>query len=135
MLSPSTVRLVEGAATLGDAELLPIKGADKPVPARQLLGMAERADVTRAESNLVGRRWELSAIESLLARAVDGHDAVVTVVGSPGICKSRLVREVAAIAAYESLARKGETMTTATMATYAYDQIDQARTQLNEVSK
>jgi hypothetical protein len=27
----------------------------------------------------------------------------------------------------ESLARKGETMTTAAMATYAYDQIDQAR--------
>jgi hypothetical protein len=37
--------------------------------------------------------------------------------------------------AYESLARKGEAMTTAAMATYAYDQIDQARTELNEVSK
>ena len=32
-------------------------------------------------------------------RAVDGYGAVVTVVGSPGIGKSRLVREVAAIAA------------------------------------
>jgi hypothetical protein len=37
-------------------------------------------------------------------------------------------------ATYESLARKGETMTTAAMATYAYDQIDQARTELNVVS-
>jgi hypothetical protein len=36
---------------------------------------------------------------------------------------------------YESLARKGETMTTAAIATYAYDQIDQARTELNAVSK
>jgi hypothetical protein len=36
---------------------------------------------------------------------------------------------------YESLARKGEAMTTAAMVTYAYDQIDQARTELNEVSK
>ena len=36
---------------------------------------------------------------------------------------------------YESLARKGETTTTAAMATYAYDQIDQARTELNAVSK
>jgi hypothetical protein len=36
---------------------------------------------------------------------------------------------------YESLARKGETMTTAAMVTYAYDQIDQARTELNAVSK
>ena len=36
---------------------------------------------------------------------------------------------------YESLARKGETMTTAAMAAYAYDQIEQARAELNAVSK
>jgi tetratricopeptide (TPR) repeat protein len=35
---------------------------------------------------------------------------------------------------YESLARKGETMSTAAMATYAYDQIDQARAELTAVS-
>ena len=35
---------------------------------------------------------------------------------------------------YESLARKGETMTTAAMGTYAYDQIDQARTTLEHPS-
>ena len=35
---------------------------------------------------------------------------------------------------YESLARNGETMTTA-LATYAYDQIDQARAELDAVSK
>jgi class 3 adenylate cyclase len=99
MLSASTARLVEGAATLGDAELVQIKGVDEPVPARRLLGMGDRPALGRAESNLVGRRWELSAIESLLDRAVDGHGAVVVVVGPPGIGKSRLVREVAAIAA------------------------------------
>jgi hypothetical protein len=37
--------------------------------------------------------------------------------------------------AYESLARKGETMTTAEIVAYAYDQIDQARTEPNAVSK
>jgi hypothetical protein len=37
--------------------------------------------------------------------------------------------------AYESLARKGEAMTTAAMATYAYDQIDQARAELNAGSE
>jgi tetratricopeptide (TPR) repeat protein len=36
---------------------------------------------------------------------------------------------------YESLARKGETMTTAAIANYAYDQIDQARAELNAVSE
>jgi class 3 adenylate cyclase len=100
MLSASTARLVEGAATLSESELVSIKGADKPVPARRLLGMGDghRAG-GHAESNLVGRRWEMAAVEGLLDRAVDGHGAVVTVVGPPGIGKSRLVREVAAIAA------------------------------------
>ena len=45
------------------------------------------------------------------------------------------LREVLGEETYESLAREGETMTTAAMATYAYDQIDQARTELNTVSK
>jgi predicted ATPase len=44
------------------------------------------------------------------------------------------LREVLGDATYESLARKGETMTTAEMATYAYDQIDQARTELEHSS-
>ena len=41
----------------------------------------------------------MSAVEGLLDRAVDGHGAVVGVVGPPGIGKSRLVREVSAMAA------------------------------------
>ena len=45
------------------------------------------------------------------------------------------LRDVLGDQTYESLARKGETMTTAEMATYAYDQIDQARAELNAVSK
>jgi hypothetical protein len=99
MLSESTARLVDGAADLGESELVEIKGADAPVPAHRLLGMRERHRATeRAESNLVGRRWEMSAVEGLLERAIDGHGAVVGVVGSPGIGKSRLVREVSAMA-------------------------------------
>jgi predicted ATPase/class 3 adenylate cyclase len=45
------------------------------------------------------------------------------------------LRDVLGEATYESLARKGETMTTAAMATYAYDQIDRARAELKAVSK
>jgi predicted ATPase len=45
------------------------------------------------------------------------------------------LRDVLGEATYESFARKGETMTTAAIATYAYDQIEQARTALNAVSK
>jgi predicted ATPase len=44
------------------------------------------------------------------------------------------LRDVLGEATYESLARKGETMTTSAMVTYAYGQIDQARTALEHLS-
>jgi len=44
------------------------------------------------------------------------------------------LREVLGDQTYESLARKSETMTTAAMVTYAYDQIDQARAELEHPS-
>ena len=44
------------------------------------------------------------------------------------------LRDVLGDQTYESLAHKGETMTTAAMVAYAYDQIDQARAELNAVS-
>ncbi len=98
MLSASTARLVERVAALGELELVRIKGADEPVPAHRLVGMRQDRIVRRAEPELVGRRWELSAVKGMLDRAIDGHGAVVGVVGSPGIGKSRVVREVSTIA-------------------------------------
>ena len=44
------------------------------------------------------------------------------------------LRDVLGEATYESLAGQGETMTTAAIAMYAYDQIDQARTELEHPS-
>jgi class 3 adenylate cyclase len=99
MLSASTAWLVEGAATLGEVERVRIKGSDQPVTAHRLLGVPGRdRRVADAESTLVGRRWEMAEIEALLELGVDGQGAVVTVVGSPGIGKSRLVREATAMA-------------------------------------
>ena len=99
MLSASTARLVEGAAALGQPEVVHIKGANEPVIAHRLLGIGDRRRATeRAESSLVGRRWEMSGLEGLLDRAIDGHGTVVGFVGPPGIGKSRLVREVSAMA-------------------------------------
>ena len=51
MLSDSTARLVEGAAVLGEPQLVRIKGADDAVPARRLLSVA--AQPTRVSI----RRW------------------------------------------------------------------------------
>ena len=99
MLSASTARLVDGAATLGAAESVRIKGAGQPVGAYRLLGIRDRLFAPAgAESDLVGRQWEMSVLGGLLDDAVDGRGAVVGVVGQPGIGKSRLAHEVAGMA-------------------------------------
>ena len=71
MLSSSTARLVHGVARLGDPELVRIKGADEPVAARRFLGVGvQHRAVRRAESSLVGRRSEMSAVKGLLDRTI-----------------------------------------------------------------
>jgi class 3 adenylate cyclase len=100
MLSESTARLVEQTVILAEPEWVRIKGADQPVPARRLMGIGPRDGlVGRAEANLVGRRWEMAALEAMVDRTIGGHGAVVDVVGPPGIGKSRTARETAALAA------------------------------------
>ena len=99
MLSASTARLVDGVAVLSEPESARIKGANEGVPVCRLLGMREDRTVRRAESSLVGRRWEMAAVEGLLERGIDGHGAVVTVAGPPGIGKSRVAREISGMAA------------------------------------
>jgi class 3 adenylate cyclase len=99
MLSESTARLVEGAAVLGEPEMVRIKGAQDPVSARRLLGMASQSGETgRFETTLVGRQWEMNTITGMLDRSIGGHGGVVCVSGPPGIGKSRLVHETATIA-------------------------------------
>lgn len=104
MLSATTARLVEDTATLGELQHVRIKGAEAPVAARQLLGIANtHRTLGRAESHLVGRHWEMSAVAGLLDRAIDGRGAVVGVVGPPGIGKTRLAGEVLALAKVRSV--------------------------------
>jgi predicted ATPase/class 3 adenylate cyclase len=63
-------------------------------------------------------------------------ESPLTAAAYPGIITAFAhLRDVLGDQRYESLARKGETMTTAEMATYAYGQIDQVRAQLDAVSK
>ena len=99
MLSDSTARLVENVVLLGDPELVQIKGTDAPVPATRLLAVGEHQARRRSDSTLVGRKWELNTVTALLEEAIGGAGCVVTVVGPPGIGKSRLVRETVTSAA------------------------------------
>ncbi len=100
MLSESTARLVEHTAVLAEPEWVRIKGADEPVRARRLLQIKPRHGlVGRAEAGLVGRRWEMAALDAIVGRAIGGRGGVINVVGPPGIGKSRAARETAALAA------------------------------------
>ena len=97
MLSESTARLVEHTALLAEPEWVRIKGADEPVRARRLLAIGPRDGlVGRAEASLVGRRWEMAALDAMVDRAIGGRGGVGNVVGPPGIGKSRMAREAAA---------------------------------------
>ena len=99
MLSASTARLVDGAAALGEPEMVRIKGADEPVAAQRLLAVGARhRAVGRAEPTWLVVEWELNAVAGLLDRSIERPRRLVGVAGPPGIGKSRLVREAAAMA-------------------------------------
>src|SRR6478609_7724703 len=100
MLSDSTARLVENTVILAEPEWVRIKGTDDPVSALRLLAINARDGlVGRAEASLVGRRWEMAALDAIVDRAIGGRGGVVNVVGPPGIGKSRAAREAAVLAA------------------------------------
>ena len=99
MLSASTARLVAGAVDLGEPEMVSVKGSAEPVRAQRLLAVtSERQRALSTQSTLVGRELELHTMTGLLERAMSGRGVVVGVVGPPGIGKSRLLREITAIA-------------------------------------
>ena len=101
MLSESTARLVEhiaaaGRTRSGCASRVPMNRCARGGWWRSARGMA---CVGRAEAGLVGRRWEMAALDAMVDRAIGGRGGVVNVVGPPGIGKSRAAREAAALAA------------------------------------
>jgi hypothetical protein len=68
--------------------------------------------------------WNAEAVAKRHSRVADGRHGTLT-----------HLRDVLGDDAYESLAHKGQTMTTVATVAYAYDQIDQARAELDAVSK
>ncbi len=100
LLSEATARLVEHAVTLAAPEWVRVKGSDEPVPAHRLVAIGRQDSLLgRVEASLVGRRWEMAALDAIVDRAISGRGGVVNVMGPPGIGKSRVAREAAEVAA------------------------------------
>jgi class 3 adenylate cyclase/tetratricopeptide (TPR) repeat protein len=93
VLGAETLALVGGAVEVGEERLLELKGKSKPVAAHPLVSVLEPEERSHA-SRFVGRERELEQLAEAWDRALGGPRCeLVTVVGDPGVGKSRLVAE------------------------------------------
>jgi class 3 adenylate cyclase/tetratricopeptide (TPR) repeat protein len=94
----STYRATDTAIAYGERRLVTVKGKSEPLVAWEAIharGAARAVDDRPPLAPLVGRRQELSLIVDTLARAKrDRTVQLLTLVGPPGIGKSRLVWEL-----------------------------------------
>jgi class 3 adenylate cyclase/tetratricopeptide (TPR) repeat protein len=100
LLTPATLRLVEGFVRVRALGPVPIKGLAEPVEVFELLGAEAgrtrlQASATRGLTRFTGRDAEIAQLRDALERAGAGQGQVVAVVGEPGVGKSRLVWELA----------------------------------------
>ena len=90
------MRLVARTAQVGDGRLLELKGKSVPVSASPLIAIGEAVERSPA-SRFVGREPELGSLATAWGRVLAGPRCeLVTVVGDPGVGKSRLVAEALA---------------------------------------
>ena len=96
LIGESTYRLVKDAVSVEAVDPLPLKGKADLVPAYRLLEVREGADglARRVDTPMVGRESELGVLLACLDDvAASRRCRLVTVVGSAGVGKSRLVHE------------------------------------------
>jgi class 3 adenylate cyclase/tetratricopeptide (TPR) repeat protein len=96
LIGSETLALVGSAVELGEERSLELKGKSEPVAARPLLAVREAPERSHT-SRFVGRERELQQLADAWDRALAGPRCeLVTVVGDPGVGKSRLVSEALA---------------------------------------
>ena len=93
LIGEDTHDLVRGIVEVEAVEALVLKGKSRPVPAFRLLSVLAAPERSHA-SRFVGRQRELIALEQAWEGATaQARCELVTVVGEPGVGKSRLVAE------------------------------------------
>ena len=97
LIGDATYRVAREALRVEDVAAIDAKGKSEPVPAWRLVEVLDDvpAFARRLDAPFVGRERELAQLRDAFARAVEAKAAQrVTVLGAPGIGKSRLVREL-----------------------------------------
>jgi len=96
LIGGGTLELVLGAVETEPVEPLELKGKSQAVPAHRLIAVLDAPERSH-ESRFVGRRAELELVLEAWRRAqAELSCELVTIVGDPGIGKSRLVAEAVA---------------------------------------
>lgn len=95
LVTDRTYRLAAGAIEFRPLPPLPVKGKAAPLAVWEAIATRpEPADIRRLAAPLVGRHTELGLLRHMYERTRDdGVIHLVTVVGQPGMGKSRLLRE------------------------------------------
>jgi class 3 adenylate cyclase/tetratricopeptide (TPR) repeat protein len=97
LLAESVYRLVRGAIE-AEPMSLELKGKHAPVAAYRLVDVVSMTEpAPRLDAPLIGRQDALAQLEWVLERAIgDGSCRIVSILGAPGVGKSRLVHEFVA---------------------------------------
>ena len=99
MLVEATALFVEHAAVVKEPSWCASRGPTSRCRCASWWRSGRGTVVGRADASLVGRNWEMAVLDAMVDRAIGGRGDVVNVVGPPGIGKSRVSREAAALAA------------------------------------
>jgi len=98
LVDEATMRSTTTAIDYDPLESVVAKGKAEPIPVWQAIGARSRFGVDterRAGTPFVGREHDLAVLSSTFARALEERSVqLVTVVGEPGLGKSRLVWEL-----------------------------------------
>ncbi len=143
--APGTVQITHDTyklvAPLFDFEELggiTVKGKEDPVPAYRVLGRKTIASRTRGieglEAEMVGRNKEIDRLQVVLANLERGVGRIVCLLGSAGLGKTRLVKEVRRAQPQDSAVTWYETASLSYEASYPYALFQQLIRRTNGIS-
>jgi ABC-type transport system substrate-binding protein/class 3 adenylate cyclase len=93
VVGPTTERQIEECFEVEEIEAPELKGVSREMTIYRVLRPRE-LEHTEPSQPLVGRDFELTVLERVMDGLIEGRGAIVSVMGEPGIGKSRLVWEV-----------------------------------------
>ncbi len=98
LITAETLRLAEGYLQVRPLGAVPVKGLDQTIELYEVSGIGSarsrlQATAARGLTRFVGRDSEVQQLALALERTAAGHGQIVSIVGEPGVGKSRLVWE------------------------------------------